>query len=102
MKQWICTHLLFTLLVAGTLPAQSQEWPSRQLTMVVPLGAGGGADVVGRILAAGLTPALGQNVVVENVTGAGGMVGSARVKNAAPDGYQILLGTVGTHAQNQT
>ena len=96
-------HLLPALLIAAFANTSvAQEWPSRQINMVVPLGAGGGADVAGRILAASLGPALGQTVVVENVTGAGGMIGSARVANAQPDGYQMLLGTVGTHAQNQT
>lgn len=102
MKRWVCALIAPALVAAGTLSAQSQEWPNRSVTMVVPLGAGGGADVVGRILAAGLTPVLGQNVVVENVTGAGGMVGSSRVAKAPADGHQMLLGTVGTHAQNQT
>ncbi|MDF2119438.1 tripartite tricarboxylate transporter substrate binding protein [Roseiarcaceae bacterium H3SJ34-1] len=82
--------------------ATAQEWPSRTVNIVVPLGAGGGADIVARILAANLGPVLGQSVTIENVTGAGGMVGSARVARAQPDGYQALLGTVGTHAQNQT
>jgi tripartite-type tricarboxylate transporter receptor subunit TctC len=96
----------FLVAVTATLAfvncGAAQEWPSRQINMVVPLGAGGGADAAGRILAASLGPVLGQNVVIENVTGAGGMIGSARVSNAPPDGYQVLLGTVGTHAQNQT
>jgi tripartite-type tricarboxylate transporter receptor subunit TctC len=70
--------------------------------MVVPFAAGGPTDVLGRIIAARMSEVLGQNVVVENVSGAGGMTGSARVANAAPDGYQLVLGTVGTHAQGQT
>jgi tripartite-type tricarboxylate transporter receptor subunit TctC len=94
--------LFVFLSVCSLLPATAQEWPVRPLTLVVPFGAGGGADIVGRVLAARLGDVLGQSVVVENVAGAGGMVGSSRVARAAPDGYQILLGTVGTHAQNQT
>jgi tripartite-type tricarboxylate transporter receptor subunit TctC len=82
--------------------AAADEWPSRSITMVVPLAAGGGADAVARVLAVRLGDILGQSVVVENIGGAGGMVGSSRVAKAAPDGYQILLGTVGTHAQSQT
>jgi tripartite-type tricarboxylate transporter receptor subunit TctC len=96
----IAASLLFAASLAGS--ASAQEWPTRTVNIVVPLGAGGGADIVARILAANLGPVLGQSVTIENVTGAGGMVGSARVARAAPDGYQALLGTVGTHAQNQT
>jgi tripartite-type tricarboxylate transporter receptor subunit TctC len=97
-------HIAASLLVAACMTgtASAQEWPTRPINLVVPLGAGGGADIVARILAANLGPVLGQSVIVENVTGAGGMVGSSRVAKAAPDGYQALLGTVGTHAQNQT
>lgn len=98
----LAASVLLATIACASQPTQAQEWPNRQISMVVPLGAGGGADVVARILANYLTPVLGQSVVVENVTGAGGMVGSSRVAKAAPDGYQVLLGTVGTHAQNQT
>ena len=70
--------------------------------MVVPFAAGGPMDVVGRILAPRLTELLGQQVIIENVGGAGGMTGAARVAKAAPDGYKFVLGSVGTHAPNQT
>jgi tripartite-type tricarboxylate transporter receptor subunit TctC len=83
-------------------PASAQSWPSRPMTMVVPFAAGGGADTMGRIVAARLSEILGQQVIVENVGGAGGMTGSYRVAKAAPDGYQFVLGTNGTHAQNQS
>jgi tripartite-type tricarboxylate transporter receptor subunit TctC len=82
--------------------ATAQSWPTRPLTMVVPFAAGGGADVMGRILAARLAEVLGQQVIVENAGGAGGMNGAYRVAKAAPDGYQFVLGTNGTHAQNQS
>jgi len=82
--------------------AQADDWPSRPLTMVVPFAAGGPTDVVGRIVADRLSDALGQHIVVENVGGAGGMIGAQRVALANPDGYQVLLGTVGTQAYNQT
>src|ERR1700731_2115227 len=82
--------------------AGAQDWPSRTLTMVVPFAAGGPTDVLGRVMAQRVGEILGQQVVVENVGGAGGMTGSARVAQADPDGYTIGLGTVGTHAQNQT
>jgi tripartite-type tricarboxylate transporter receptor subunit TctC len=70
--------------------------------MVVPFAAGGPMDVVGRIMAQSLSEQLGQQVVVENVGGGGGMTGSARVAKAAPDGYQFGLGNVGTHAVSQS
>jgi tripartite-type tricarboxylate transporter receptor subunit TctC len=90
------------LFACAVLPAAAQDWPARPLTMVVPFAAGGPADVVGRIMAAGLSVNLRQEVIVENVGGAGGMTGAARVAKAAPDGYQLGLGNLGTHAANQT
>src|SRR5436305_3486847 len=83
-------------------PAFAQDWPTRPVTMVIPFAAGGPADTVGRILAPGLAEILGQPVIIENVGGSGGMTGAARVAKAAPDGYQFVLGNVGTHAANQT
>ena len=82
--------------------AKSQDWPIRPVTMVVPFAAGGPTDVLGRIMAERMSQILGQQIVVENVGGAGGMTGSQRVARAQPDGYTFVLGTVGTHAQNQT
>jgi tripartite-type tricarboxylate transporter receptor subunit TctC len=70
--------------------------------MVVPYVAGGATDIVARILSPRLSEVLHQQVIVENVGGAGGMTGTSRVAKAAPDGYQFVLGNVGTHAQNQT
>jgi tripartite-type tricarboxylate transporter receptor subunit TctC len=70
--------------------------------MVVPFAVGSGTDVVGRVIAPHLSDLLGQHVIVENVGGAGGMTGTARVARATPDGYQFVLGTVATHAQNQS
>jgi tripartite-type tricarboxylate transporter receptor subunit TctC len=70
--------------------------------MVVPYAAGGTADPIGRVLAAGLSQALGQQVIVENVGGAGGMAGTNRVARAAPDGYQFVFGTAGAFAHSQT
>ena len=88
--------------VAAARSETAPDWPARPVTMVVPLAAGGLVDVVGRLLASRLSELLGQPVIVENVGGAGGMTGAARVAKAAPDGYQFVLGTAGTHAQNQT
>jgi tripartite-type tricarboxylate transporter receptor subunit TctC len=81
--------------------AAAQDWPNRPLTMVVPFAAGGGTDVLGRIVGRRLSEVLGQQVIIENVGGAGGMVGSARVAKAAPDGYQFVLGSR-ADAINQT
>jgi tripartite-type tricarboxylate transporter receptor subunit TctC len=89
------------LLAAGVIPASAQSWPSRAVTMVVGFAPGGGTDVLGRIIAPRLSQVLGQQVVIENVGGAGGMVGSARVAKAAPDGYQFVLGSR-ADAINQT
>jgi tripartite-type tricarboxylate transporter receptor subunit TctC len=89
-------------LLSAIAPAAAQDWPQRPVTMVVSFAAGGGADVMGRILAQRLSEILGQQVLVENVGGAGGMTGTNRVARAVPDGYQLALGSVGTHAYNQT
>src|SRR5581483_9691027 len=88
------------VLVAGN--ASAQNYPTRPITMVIPFAAGGPTDVLGRVMAAKMGEALGQQVVVENVTGAGGQTGSKRVADSAPDGYNFVIGTVGTHAQSQT
>lgn len=95
-------RLSFAALLVSLSPALAQDYPTRNITIVVPLGAGGSADVVGRIIAQSMSETLGRPIVVENVLGAGGMIGASRVAKARPDGYQILLGTVGTQAQNQT
>jgi tripartite-type tricarboxylate transporter receptor subunit TctC len=84
------TFALALFFLAGG--ARAQGWPTRPVTMVVPYPAGGPVDTVGRIMAAGLSEILGQQVVIENVTGAGGMTGTSRVALAAPDGYTFLLG----------
>jgi tripartite-type tricarboxylate transporter receptor subunit TctC len=89
-------------LVSAIAPTAAQNWPNRAVTMVVPFAAGGPADTVGRILALHLSDFLNQQVIVENVGGAGGMTGAASVAKAAPDGYQFVLGNLGTHAANQT
>lgn len=96
-----------TMVVAGLLAVavglvHAESWPTRPITMVVPFAAGGPTDVVGRIMAARLGEILKQQVIVENVGGAGGMTGAERVAQAKPDGYEVLLGTVGTQAYSQT
>lgn len=82
--------------------ALAQTYPARPVTFVIPFAAGGPTDKVGRLVAGRLTEILGQQVRVDNVGGEGGQTGSKRVAEAAPDGYTILMGTVGTHAQSQT
>ena len=82
-------------------PARAEDWPTRPLTLVVPFSAGGSSDTIGRIIADGISSNLRQPVVVENVAGAGGMVGGSRVAKATPDGYQFVIGNVGTFAQSQ-
>jgi tripartite-type tricarboxylate transporter receptor subunit TctC len=81
--------------------ALAQDYPTRPITMIIPFAAGGPTDVLGRVVAAKMSDILGQQIVIENATGAGGMTGANRVKTSAPDGYMILLGTVGTQAQVQ-
>jgi len=83
-------------------PAAAADWPTRPMTMVVPFAAGGTADPIARVLAAGLSQVLGQQVIVENIGGAGGMIGANRVAKAPADGYQFVFGSSGTFAQSQT
>lgn len=80
--------------------AQAQTFPDRTVTLVVPFAAGGSTDLVARLVAESMSRDLGQQVVVQNVGGAGGNVGADQVARADPDGYTILMGTVATHALN--
>jgi tripartite-type tricarboxylate transporter receptor subunit TctC len=73
-----------------------QKFPSRPITLIVPFSAGGAVDIVGRLVGEQLSKALGQSVIVENVTGAGGTIAATRAAKAAPDGYTILIGNLGT------
>lgn len=82
------------------LPANAQQYPDRTVTLVVPFAAGGSTDVVARIIAQKMGDILGQQVIVENVGGAGGSLGADKVARAEPDGYTILMATVATHALN--
>jgi tripartite-type tricarboxylate transporter receptor subunit TctC len=88
------------LMLTGT--AMAQNYPTHPMVMVIPFAAGGPQDVLGRIIGQKMSEILGQSVIIENVGGAGGMTGSVRVAKAAPDGYTFVLGSVGTHAQNQS
>jgi len=96
------TAPLFAAIIAAIIPATAQTWPTRPVTMVVPFGAGGATDTMARVLAPRLSELMGQQVIIENVGGAGGMSGAARIAKAPPDGYQFLLGNAGTQAISQT
>lgn len=89
------------LSVSVAIPALAQSWPNHPLTMVVPYAPGGSTDVIARLIAPRLASALGQPVLIENMAGIGGIAGVSRVAKAAPDGYQFVVGNVGTHAQNE-
>jgi tripartite-type tricarboxylate transporter receptor subunit TctC len=94
-------QVLFAAALAAVLQsvtsAVAQTYPSRPITMVVPLGVGGSTDVIARIMAEGMRASLGQPIIVENTTGAGGTIGVGRVARAAPDGYTIGIGQWGTN-----
>ena len=92
--------LLGAAMALGLAGAAAAEFPERQVTLVIPFAAGGSTDVVGRIVADRMSRDLGQQVVVQNVGGAGGSLGAQQVAKADPDGYTILMATVATHALN--
>jgi tripartite-type tricarboxylate transporter receptor subunit TctC len=94
--------MLAALGVALLLPAQAQDYPNRPITMMISFTAGSSIDVAGRIVAARMAEILGQSVVIENIGGAGGMVGAARIAKGAPDGYQILFGNSATQTYSQS
>ncbi|ACM34303.1 MAG: tripartite tricarboxylate transporter substrate binding protein [Diaphorobacter nitroreducens] len=98
--------LLASLAVAaaGALPlgALAQNFPTKPITIIVPFSAGGTTDILARIVGQGLTTELGQSVVVDNKPGAGGNIGGSLAAKAAADGYTLFMGTVGTHAINQS
>jgi len=84
-------------LVAGVVPMRAQDYPTRSITVIVPFPAGGASDVVARIISNQMSKILGQPFIIENVSGAGGTVGSARAAAAAPDGYTLLAAAMGSH-----
>jgi tripartite-type tricarboxylate transporter receptor subunit TctC len=82
---------------AGVVPVRAQDYPSRSITVIVPFPAGGASDVVARIVTNQMSKILGQPIVIENIGGAGGTLGSARAAAAAPDGYTLLAAAMGSH-----
>lgn len=99
LKRMLATCGLSALAAAGLVaaPAQAQDYPTRNITMIVPFAAGGPTDVIARIVT-GHMQTLGQSIIIENVVGAGGTTASARAAKAAPDGYTLITGHMGTHA----
>jgi tripartite-type tricarboxylate transporter receptor subunit TctC len=93
--------LFATFLAANNVQAQS-PWPSKPVRIVVPFAPGGTTDILARAIAPELSRAFGQSFVVENRAGAGGNVGADVVAKSAPDGYTLLMGTVGTHGINKS
>ena len=95
MKHWTQIVGAFAAFaIAGA--AQAQNYPSREIKMIVPFPAGGPSDIVARIAADGMSKVLGHNVLIENVAGAGGTVGATRASEAAPDGYTLFAASMGT------
>ena len=84
-------------LAVASLPSAAQDYPSRNITMIVPYPAGGPSDVVARIVAEGMRKQLSETIVIENVGGAGGTIGTGRAAGATPDGYTILSASMGSH-----
>lgn len=100
VQTWTRGIVAAALAIFALVPAQAQTYPSKPITLVVPFPAGSTTDLVGRILQDELAKAVGQTVVVDNRGGAGGGVGTESVARAAPDGYTLLMGTIGTHSIN--
>ena len=94
----ICTALFAVAALGVSGPAAlAQGYPARPITMIVPYPAGGPSDVVARIMADGMSKVLGHNIVIENVGGAGGTIGTARAAASEHDGYTLLAASMGSH-----
>src|SRR5262245_50582903 len=93
-KLLLATALLFEF---GAVSATAQDFPTRPITIIAPFPAGGATDIVARNLSEHMKTTLGQTVLVENVSGASGTIGSARVARAEPDGYTLLIGQWSSH-----
>jgi tripartite-type tricarboxylate transporter receptor subunit TctC len=99
-RRVLCAVLALGCCFVAGPPAKSQSYPARPITMIVPFGTGGSTDVIARIVAEGMAAILGQPIIVENATGAGGSIGMGRLARAAPDGYTIGIGQWGTNVAN--
>jgi tripartite-type tricarboxylate transporter receptor subunit TctC len=99
-RRMFVASLALVIAFAGATLAQAQVYPSRPITMIVPFPAGGPIDATGRIVAEGMRASLGQPVIIENVSGASGSIGTGRVARAEPDGYTFGIGYLGTHVFN--
>ena len=97
MKRTFAAFALAAATVVAASSASAQNYPTRPITMVVPFAAGGPTDVIARIVGENMSKTLGQQIVIENVAGAGGTTGTTRAAQAAPDGYTIMMGHMGTH-----
>jgi tripartite-type tricarboxylate transporter receptor subunit TctC len=104
VRKWLLT-LLFSMNCVSSAyvgpayvgSAWADDYPSRPITLIIPLSVGGSTDVIGRLVAEGMRKALNQTIVAENVTGAGGTIGVGRAARATPDGYTVLIGQWGTN-----
>ena len=99
-KGFLRAVVIAAIAIAPVVQASAQTYPSRPITLVVPFPAGSTTDLVGRILSEELSKVAGQQVVIDNRGGAGGSVGTEAVARAEPDGYTLLMGTIGTHSIN--
>ena len=100
MRMTALLPLAATLLLGGVLTAPAQDYPTKPITMIVPFPAGGGVDVIGRIVGEKLSAALGQPVIIDNRGGAAGVIGTRAAARAAPDGYTLVMATSGSIAIN--
>jgi len=92
----LAAGLAFAIVATGTGTVRAQDYPARPVTMIVPFAPGGPTDVAARIVAQRMSATLGQNILVSNLPGAGGGVGSIRVAQSVPDGYTLLMANMGT------
>jgi tripartite-type tricarboxylate transporter receptor subunit TctC len=102
LQRRVLTALAAACALAAIAPAHAQSWPTKPVRIVVPFPAGGTTDIVARSLGAELQKMWGQSVVIDNRPGAGGNIGADVVAKSAPDGYTVLMGTVGTHSINHS